>query len=187
MPDTMKQGLQPKTVRTLGALDISAHLPKDAAYRSLTLIEGRTEAGELELRAFLNPRKGEPVGLGALGRPFPDAPLSATLFEAGGRRFIAGVIDPSIEGQLTTVEFERVEPNQAKWMDAVKVSTINKQTFVIPIFPHEYEQWTTVWRIAINTRESRQRGVDQGPAASHAWERAYDPALDLGGHFTVIP
>ncbi|HEY1011331.1 MAG TPA: hypothetical protein VGE07_01420 [Herpetosiphonaceae bacterium] len=187
MPDTMTQGLQPKTVRTLGALDIATHLPKDAAYRSLTLIEGRNEAGELELRAFLNPRKGEPVSLGALERPFPGAPLSATLFEVGGRRFIAGVVDPGIEGKLSTIEFERVEPNQAKWMDAVKVSTINKQTFVIPIFPHEYEQWTTVRRIAVNTRESRQRGVDQGPDASHAWQQSYDPALEIGDRFAVIP
>lgn len=173
-------------MKTLGTLDIGQWLPKSSAYRGLTLFEGSNASGGSEIHARLDAKKGEAVQLGPLSQQFPDAPIQTLMFEVENQRFIVGVVDASVAGDLTTIEFERVEPNSADWMKALKVSNINERTFVIPIAESEFEQWSQLYRIAVNSRESRQRGVASGPDASHEWQQAYAPPLEIGGQFTSI-
>ncbi|MFD3166116.1 hypothetical protein [Herpetosiphon sp. NSE202] len=187
VPEAVRSGLDEQSIQTIGTLDISPWLGDNPRYQRLSLIQAQTQAGQPTTVAYLEPHAGAAVFSLPLSRQFPDAPLQTALFEIDGYRLIVGLVDAEINGELTTIEFEREEPNQANWLEALKVSNLNQRSFVIPIAPNEQAQWSTIQRIAVNTRESRQRGVDDRNASGHAWEQQYSNPIAIDSTFAVVP
>ncbi len=187
VPEAVRNGLDEQSIQTIGTLDISPWLGDKPRYRRLTLIQAQTQAGQPTTLAYLEPNEGAAVFSLALSQQFPEAPLQTALFEIDGYRLIVGLVDADVQGELTTIEFEREEPNQAQWLEALKVSKLNKRSFVIPIAPNEQAQWSTIQRIAVNTRESRQRGVDDRNASGNEWEHRYSDPIAIDSTFAVVP
>lgn len=187
VPEAVRNGLDEQSIQTIGTLDISPWLGDKPRYRRLSLIRAQTVAGEPTTIAYLEPNAGAAAFALPLTQTFPEAPLQTALFEIDGYRLIVGLVDDRVMGELTTIEFEREEPDQTRWLEALKVSKLNKRTFVIPIAPNEQAQWPTLQRIAVNTRESRQRGVDDRNASGHEWEHRYANPIAIDSTFAVVP
>lgn len=187
VPEAVRSGLDEQSIQTIGTLDISPWLGDNPRYRRLSLIQAQTLAGEPTILAYLEPNEGAAAFSLALSQQFPEAPLQTALFDIDGYRLIVGLVDADVQGELTTIEFEREEPNRARWLDALKVSNLKKRTFVIPIAPNEQAQWSTIQRIAVNTSQSRQRIVDDRNASGHEWEQQYSNPIAIDSTFAVVP
>lgn len=171
--------------RVIWSADLAQWAPAYNRDAILTLAEAALPDGATRDLAFFTRGKTLTV-LGALLPLFPGAPVTALALDCGGERVIVGRVDGAVTGSLTHVDLERVEPDTARWMEAVRSSTLHERVFLIPIKAGEREAWNRIARLTIDTRESLERGW-QRRGAHTANAVVFEPPLDLSAAWFNLP
>ena len=181
IPAVALSDIQPGSEKQLEVINLAADGKQSAIVGKLALIEVKRLDGNTEYRAYLESghQNSEALYMGALSQQFPDAPFQSIAFIVGGAFFIVGRINDSFTGTLDSIDFERVEPDRTRWMEAVKSILIRKRLFALPIGADEQAQWQTIARIAIKTKESLAAGWNRTAANGSAWEQSYQPPIPV--------
>ncbi|KAB8145122.1 hypothetical protein F8S13_04650 [Chloroflexia bacterium SDU3-3] len=133
---------------------------------------------------------GEDLPIGTFQQHFPDMPGETVLFHLEGSDYIIlGTIDETITGELSTVDFEPAGATNINWLESLKVtrpSRSNPPIFAVIIRADEIDRWQGVQRIAIKTRESLNQLVEDPSTTGAAWEKKYDPPVDISSLFIDI-
>lgn len=179
IPATVLVDTQPGSEKRLEVINLAADNKQSAMVGKLAIIEVKRLDGNTETRAYLesDSQHNDATYIGALRQQFPEAPFQSIAFTVGNAFFIVGRIDESFVGTLDSIDFERVEPDRTRWMEAVKSVLIRERLFALPIQADEQAQWQTIARIAIKTKESLNAGWNRTAANGSAWEQSYQPPV----------
>lgn len=156
-------------------------LPTWAAARGATVAVYQVPlvAGGQQARAILQRPGQAPHYLGALTAVLPETPIAMLLFELQAERFWVGWVDERLPDDLQFVDYERVEPDPTRWLQAVKSSVVHQRVVFLPFAKPEARPWMQVQRLAIKTRTSLQQGAHSRTARASVWEKTYQPPVDL--------
>ncbi len=134
-----------------------------------------------DINLFLTTAKNQGVDMGRLIQPQPNAPFSWLLLETGGTRFIAGWINTSVSGKPVYITFSSPSASRDKAV------AVNQRCFVMPILSQEYDAWSQISKISIQTEESLRDGLANFQASGNAWESQWSSPLDISNQFMYVP
>lgn len=187
IPVSALTGTQPGSARILGHLHLADWAQNVHPLAYLTVFEARSEQdGAMEQRVFWS--DGEHNGyVGVLtGQLGLDGVKTIFLDIGDNQRCIVGWVSPETPGTLLYFRLERPEPDTQRWFDGVKESTIDKNTFIVPIRADEQpERWNEIVLAAVQTKQSLKRGFD-GTGSYFEIEMSFSPPLDVSAFYLPV-
>ena len=192
-PPKALEGLDKNSVHVLWYGGVASYFPDVLGEPSFAVISANKLSGGLVYRAWLSQEEnGQKVSAyaGEFSRQLGNFPVQTLMFEAWGKRFILGVVEPQVPGNLLYAGFERRILDTEKdvrgkvLIDTIKEGRVHERNFFVLIEPEEFSHWERIASAYVQSEESLDR-FNNGPKNNSSAEASikYSPDKDISQYF----
>lgn len=179
------QGINLDTIRIIWQEDLASWSSRLPDKSILTLFEAQTlETKSIETRVAFGSGEQQHY-LGVLTPQLNEAPVQTIFLEIEDTRYIVGIVNASVDGNLTFLSMRNSEGTN-KASENEKTSAINNRVFFIPIFANELPQWENISWIGITTKETSNKAIEAGTLNFYEWEATFASPINLSPFWKYV-